>query len=205
MDFAQWDVFVRQIDPLIRFMVRQTLRFHGRRPVRDELKELRQEVYFRLVNRQARGLAFLAGREPKELRAYVTAVARAVVVDALRAAEAVKRNGGNVTLMPPNELADLALDPARGPEDRLLIKECLLHVAKGAGAAGLARQGDGRRRNLRILYLALFAGMTSREIAGLAGMTLAPSTVDTVVSRARRHLALGGVKMPRRCWRSPRL
>ena len=85
MDFAQWEDFVRQMDPLIRLVVRQTLCHHHRRPVRDELKELRQEVYFRLVNRQARGLAFLAGREPKELRAYVSAVARAVVVDAVLA------------------------------------------------------------------------------------------------------------------------
>jgi DNA-directed RNA polymerase specialized sigma24 family protein len=204
MDFAQWEDFVRQMDPLIRLVVRQTLCHHHRRPVRDELKELRQEVYFRLVNRQARGLTFLAGREPKELRAYVSAVARAVVVDAVRAAEAIKRNGGDVELMPPSELANLALDPGRGPEELLLIKECLRCVAVAASAAGLAR-GDGRRRNLRILYLALFAGMTSREIAGLAGMALAPSTVDTVVYRARRHLALGGLEMPRRCCRSPRL
>ena len=74
---------------------------------------------------------------------------------------------------------------------RLLLERCRVI------AESMTRRSD-RERNLRILRLAFLEGWTSREIAGAAAGRLAASTVDSLVHRARRHLARGGLRAPSR-------
>jgi DNA-directed RNA polymerase specialized sigma24 family protein len=206
MDQAQWEFFVRQFGPVVRGSVARALRSHRGWLAQEEVDELSQEVYFRLLTRHERGLQFRLGRHPGELGSYVSRVAKAAVVDAVRNAAAAKRGERWVLPLPNNALAHSALaDPRCTPERRLMIKDCMRLLALGCRAAGLTRRPAGRQRNLRILYLAFFAGLTSREIVRAIGAALAPSTVDTVVYRARRHLALRGVTVPHRCRRPPRL
>jgi DNA-directed RNA polymerase specialized sigma24 family protein len=206
MDMAQWEYFVQQFGPVVRGTVARALRSYRARPANEEIDELAQEVYFRLLTRHERGLRFRLGRHPGELGSYVARVARAAVVDALRTAAAEKRGARALLSLPNDALARSALaDPRYTPERRLMVKDCMRLLALGCRAAGLTRQPAGRRRNLRILYLAFFAGLTSREIVRATGAALAPSTVDTVVYRARRHLALRGVTVPHRSRRPPRL
>ena len=63
MDSTQWDFFVRQFGPVIRGTLARTLRVYRGRWADEQLDELGQEVYFRLLTRNEQGLRFRLGRQ----------------------------------------------------------------------------------------------------------------------------------------------
>ena len=54
------------------------------------------------------------------------------------------------------------------------------------------------RRDLQILYLAFFEGLSSRQVAAVVGRGLNSNSVDSVIYRVKRRLARAGVRLPRR-------
>ena len=64
-------------------------------------------------------------------------------------------------------------------------------LARCRRVAAAAMCPDDRQRNLRVLRWALVEGWSSREIVRAEGGRMAVSTVDTLVHRARRRLAVG--------------
>jgi len=116
-----------------------------------------------------------------------------VVVDHLRAIRAAKRRTYGVGGREMDEMLRRLSDPGPSPETRLIARERWRELLQGC----VERTGcRSPRRDLRILQLALLAGMSSREIAASAFRGLSTSTIDSVVYRARQRLSAVGVHLP---------
>ena len=175
---------------------RWSLRQFGVAPRADQVEEVVQEVYCRLLDDDGRRLTACHAESEGQAVSYLARVVERVVIDQIRKRLAAKRGGGRTVGLGPEErrLLECRADPAGTPEDRLLAAERRRLVLAHWRDIGREMQG---RRNLRILRLALIEGWSSREIARTLGK-LAPSSVDSVVHRLRRRLSEEGVALPRR-------
>ncbi|HSF40642.1 MAG TPA: hypothetical protein VLT87_12665 [Thermoanaerobaculia bacterium] len=197
---ALWEELVRHHGERLKIRIRTLLRRAGVERSPERVEEMVQEVYFRLL---ARGLKQMdRGVENRDLLVtYLMKIAERVAIDEVRAQRAGRH--ARIRLVPlygrEGLVAERTADPGASPEDRLLRAERRrLFLARCRAIAASAFGRGNRRRNLRILHLAFLEGWTSREIASAEGR-LAPSTVDTVVSRARRLLERRlGVPLPSR-------
>ena len=186
---------VRRFGGRLEIKARRALARFGVPPRADQVQEVIQEVYCRLLERDA--LTACHAASEAQAVSYLFRVVESVVVDQLRLGRAAKRGGGRATKgMPSGEerrLLKSKVDPGGTPEDRLLAAERRRLIFAHWRDIGNEVQG---RRNLRILRLALLEGWSSREIARTH--KLAPSSVDTVIHRLRRRLSRDGFALPRR-------
>ncbi len=167
----------------------------GAPPRADQVEEVLQEVYCRLLDRDA--LTACRAANEGQAVAYLFRVVDSVVFDQLRRGRAAKRGGGWASRSMPRaqerRLLRAKVDPGGTPEDRLLASERRRLLFACWRDIGNEMQGE---RNLRILRLALIEGWSSREIARTH--KLSPSSIDTVVHRLRRRLSEDGYALPRR-------
>jgi DNA-directed RNA polymerase specialized sigma24 family protein len=195
---ALWEELVRRYGAILWGQVRRSLRRVGFPLQHEEIEERVQEVYYRLVAGGAGSLRLLSQGSEGQVVTYLSRVARRVVVDELRAMAAAKRGGPRLAFA--GCLGRVA-DPRGNPEQQAMLAEArrlLLERCRLLAESMVWRQEDDRGLCLRILRLALLEGWSSREIAGAEGGRLAPSTVDSLVHRARCRLARGGFTLPRR-------
>lgn len=208
-----WSELLRLYLPHLTRGVRTALRHRGRRPGREEVRELLQEVYCHLLEEEGRRLRPCRRLNAAQAGHYLKLTAFRVALDRLRAAGAAKRGHrpagllvvpaapGAATRPPRTDLASRAAhrvaDPRPGPERRLMLRECRRLLLRHCHLAALSRNGRDRR-NLRVLRLAVFEGWTSREISEALGGELRPGSVDALVHRLRRSLAREGIHLPSR-------
>ena len=156
------------------------LRAHCRYGLRlslDDIEDLTQEA----------ALKALSARAPTtNPRAYFKQIGFSVAVEEVRKRGAKKR-GANVT----TSLSELAEVPAHqvSPEARCVSRELLrerLALCRFTLSEG----------TFRIFVLAAVLGLPSIEVARL--LETKPSTVDSVICRARRQLAACGLHLRRR-------
>jgi RNA polymerase sigma factor (sigma-70 family) len=183
---AGWGELARAHGGAVKRCVRRALFRVGREPRPEEVEELVQEVYCRLLERDPARVA--AGRDEAQLYSYLQRIASSVVVDQLRARHARKRGGWPTPGAPAPDRRDLAERPAPGPtaEERLLARERARAVRRRVRQAFPGPLGE---RNLLVLELAAIEGMTAIEIARRLDGQLSPSTVHTVLHRLRQLFA----------------
>jgi RNA polymerase sigma factor (sigma-70 family) len=194
---ADWREFTRRFGSKLTAGVKRAYRRAGARPRLDELEDLVQESYCRLLEKRGRALRACRSDSEIAIGVYLSRVAERVTIDHLRAKSAEKRGGGKIeSLETITESEGERAWPVTEPraEDRLLGRERM------ARFLGCCRRIVGRRkeRDLRILRLALLEGLTSREISQRFGILISPNGVDTVLHRARARLAAEGFVLPRR-------
>ncbi len=198
-DHRTWGEFLARYRAPLAAGLRRGLHRAGTRPGGDEVEDLLQEVYCRLLDKEARSLARFRGCAEREVWSYLGRIAESVVLDRLRAEAAAKRGRARTVEPPEGErdgFVERAADPGLSPEDALLAKERRrLFLSRCRRAVGPKSPG----RDLRVLELALVEGWSSREICAGLGEGLRPSTVDSLVHRVKRRLAAQGVRIPRRC------
>lgn len=193
---ANWNEFVRRFRDRLRRGIRSAFRRAGCRCRAEDLEDLMQETYYRLLRQDRRALRGCRGRYDAEIEAYLHRLAQRVAYDHLRARGAAKRGWD---LRKRNGEEDLDLDstpgPAPGPERRLLWRE---EFALLESRCRLALQGPGLETDMRLLRWVFFEGLSSREISRRLAGRLAPSGVDTRLYRLRIRLAAAGIRLPRR-------
>ena len=182
-----WDDFVREHHRSVSRCVVRAMARTGCAARTDEVQELVQEVYCRLLERSD---SRVSGRPEGQLWSYLQRIAYSVVVDHLRARHARKRGG-----WPPRAEVARALDDRRGldehpadaasPEQRALVRDEVRAVRRRVRQAFPGHLGE---RNLRVLELAAVEGLTAVEIAERLRGELTPSSVHTVLHRVRRLL-----------------
>lgn len=193
-----WQQFIDRFGRRLWSAVRRTLQRFDARLSEDEHQDLVQEVYCRLLERRGRNLRRCRGGDEGAVSAYLWKVTESVVVDHLRSRSAEKRGRQAMLVVHPDGESDplqLAVDSRLTPEERCLLLEertSLLHRCRDL----VSRRSP--ERDLAVLYLAFFGGLTSREICRCLGRGLTPSTVDSLVHRFRKRLSREGVEMPRR-------
>lgn len=193
-----WDEFVGRFGRLLAIRVFRLLEVAGLTPLQEDVEDLVQEVYCRLLERRGPLRAFRGDTLPAVL-AFLYRTVRSVICDHLRTALAAKRCGeglawrGAAARAP--SLEECVADPDTSPERPILLAHgrrlLLQHL----------RQMAVCRRHRLILFLALIEGWSSREISESMAGELQPSSIDSVVFRARRRLKGEGIRLPRR---SPR-
>jgi DNA-directed RNA polymerase specialized sigma24 family protein len=197
---AAWEELVHRYGPVVQGQVRRTLHDAGFPFEPEEVEERVQEVYCRLVMGGPRRLRRLRQWSRTQVVAYLARIAQGVVVDEVRSLAAAKRGGPRTSFGGClREVAERTADPRGNPEQQAILAESrrLLLARCRLLAESMSRIKD-RGLCLRILRLALLEGWSSQEISLFAGGCLAPSTVDSLVHRARRRLALVGVDVPSR-------
>lgn len=200
----QGDDLVRRYGSYLRRAVYRALQAAGvrmRRGEPEQVDELMQEVYCRIFAAEGRCLQRCRAGSAGQVAAFLARVAERVVFDHLRRGSAEKR--GRALLAGWDEpeaeaLRPVAVDPAVGPEERLLGEERRRQLFSCFALDRHLPARPHRERDLRILHLALVEGWSSPEIAERFGGRLAPSSVDSLIHRLRRRLAAGGLQLPRR-------
>ncbi len=191
---AAWEELIGRYGAGLKARVGSVLRRSGVRPRREQVEEIVQEVYCRLLAGGSRRLKRCRATTAGQVGAFLGRVAERVALDQLRAARAQKR-GGDLAAHAPQVAGaargggdERAVDPRANPEELVLSRERVLLFLERCGA--LAGRRD-HRRNARILALAL-AGFSSGEIARIVGGTLTPRGIDGVLCRLRRDVAAHG-------------
>jgi RNA polymerase sigma factor (sigma-70 family) len=194
-DTVGWEEFVGRYGWRLECQVSSVLELSGVPPRREEVEELVQDIYCRLLEDHRRRLRSFRGRSPAQVTAFLNRTARNVVFDHLRAAQAAKRSGSPMSFEELDELLGEPADPEGSPEGRVVRRERWRQLLRRC----VRRMGSRTaRRDLRILRLALVEGWSSREIAASKIRELTPSAIDSVVCRARERLAAAGVRLPAR-------
>jgi DNA-directed RNA polymerase specialized sigma24 family protein len=190
-----WASMVRSYDRWLRRRVSMAMRGVGLRPLPEQVGEMVQEVYCRLLEGGPPRLRRLYQLNLKGTLAYLGRVVDSVLTDHMRSESAAKRGGCRVLRMGRRVRlrAERIPDPAPSPDRALLISERRRHILRRFRSV---RDFGPSERNARIVWLALVEGWKSRELA--RAFELAPRTVDTLIHRVRRSLARQGLKLRRR-------
>ncbi|HEY4592235.1 MAG TPA: hypothetical protein VIJ61_07495 [Thermoanaerobaculia bacterium] len=191
---ASWEELVGRYGHHLHGQVRWSLYRAGLSPEPDQVEDRVQEVYCRLL--LGGTLLLRQFRRWSELQVvrYLRRTVRRVVCDEKRAARAVKRGAGFEIAL-AGRLAGLAnrvVDSRGTPEELAILAEARrVLLARCRMVAAAAMCPDDRQRNLRVLRWAFVEGWSSQEIVRAEGGRMAISSVDTLVHRARRRLAIG--------------
>lgn len=214
---AAWETLIGHYGDGLKSRVRRALRRAGERPRGDQIEEIVQEVYCRLLAGDSWRLRQCRATSRYQVSAFLGRVAERVALDHVRAARAKKRGGravqcgddgrreesggrqgadaaaehGGAGEGEPRQLAD----PCANPEERMLDRErTRLFLYRCSALAG----GRAARRNVRILTLA-WNGWTSREIARLLGGRVTQRGVEGLLRRLRRRAAVRSCRRARPC------
>jgi len=193
---ASWQEFLDRFGWALSTSIRRALTRMAPTLSPDLHDDLVQEAWCRLLGDRRRRLRACRGTNDQAVSGYLARVADSVVKDHLRRALAAKR-GRDVTCGQSGPdgpgRVDLAADPHSSADRSHLVEESRrLFFAE----ASRVLAGRHRRRNLWVVYLALFEGWTSREISErLHALTI--SNVDSIVYRCRIRLREAGFHLPR--------
>lgn len=194
---ADWREFRRRFEPKLRSGIIAAFCRQGGRPGRETIEDLVQETYCKLLERRGRVLSRCESNDDPAVAAYLGRVAERVALDYLRAEVAEKRGGGRIDsleVITEREGEGRVLGTPAEAEDRVLTAESRRRFLDNCRRVA----GRSRERNLRILWLAFFEGLTSREISHQLGSLISPNGIDTMLHRARKRLASLGFSVPRR-------
>ncbi len=184
-----WQTFIERYRSRIDRTVAWALRRRGFLPIAEEPEEIAQELYCRLLGGVARQLH---GVSDGELWSYLGQIAYRLLLDRQRWQLAAKR-------FPPFSHTVLGVEQvpsqSSSPEELTLVSErrrLLLHRC----AAALREPCSGPR--VRALWMAVFGGWNSRDIARRVGGGLSASQIDCMIHRLKKRLAAEGLYLPRR-------
>ena len=138
---------------------------------RRELDDLRQEVWARLLARDAAALRRFRGEHEGSLRVFLGTVARTTALDHFRGQRP-----------PPFPLEDAA---APSPEDALVDEQRRALVSRALEAAVAEAEHPARDRDIARLHF--LDGLSAAEIAA-TGLGLSARGVEAVLRRIRARL-----------------
>lgn len=187
-----WYEFTQRYGPYLRHLVCQPLVRFNVELGSDDVEELVQELYLRLL---AQGGSF-RGQSPPELWHYLSRTAHNLVIDHWRALQRQRPVPKERSFRRARCLAD----PEPSPERRAMARQrlCLFLERCRWAAAGFQVE-----LKLRIMRLAFVDGCSSQEIARELPGTVTPRQIDSMIFRLRQRLARRGMEVPRRSRQHP--
>lgn len=194
LEEERWNALVARHSPRLLKSIRCALRRAGVEPQIEDVEELAQESYCRLLS--CGRLAPEKGGE-SGLSAFLARVGERVAFDRVRRERASKRGFGKlrgIADIGPDRLAACCVDRSPSPERTLLALENWREtVVAWREIVGGRTPG----RDVVIVSLGL-AGWSSVQISAACSGRLQPSTIDSIVGRTRSRLAEAGVALPQR-------
>ncbi len=199
-DQSGWEAYVVPFDAWLCRRVGRILKKARLRPEPEQVREIVQDVYCRLLEGGPPRLEHLGRLSLGGVLTYLSRVAESTVFDQVRAARTAKRGGTGGTGGQARRLrmcrqtrvrVERLADPTPSPDLRLLQSERrVLAVRRLRSLTG------STDRDLRILWLALVEGWPSHELG--RAFALKPRSVDNVVLRLRRQIAGRTLELRRR-------
>jgi len=194
LEEERWSALVARHSPRLQASIRGALRRAGVEPQIEDVEELAQESYCRLL---------ISGRLAPErggeigLSAFLARVGERVAFDRVRGERTAKRGFGKLRGLAdigPDRLAACCVDRSPSPERALLAVESWREtVVRWREIVGGRTPG----RDVVIVSLGL-AGWSSRQISVACSGRLLPNTIDSIVGRTRLRLAEAGISLPPR-------
>ncbi len=187
----RWRALVERHSPRLRASIHRALRRAGVEPKSEDVEEIAQESYCRLL--VCGRLAPENGGE-RGLSGFLARVGERLAFDAVRKERALKRGCGRL-----RGLSDIAVESLATVADRAPTQErALLALDLWRKTARSWREIVGGRtpgRDVVIVSLGL-AGWSSRQISDACSGRLRPETIDSIVGRTRLRLAEAGIDLP---------
>ena len=183
-----WREFMRRYRKGLESGIRRGMRRVDYFAAQDEVDDVMQEVYCRLLEADGRRLRATRGTTDGEIGSYLRRLAENVVLDRIRAARAAKRQGAVVGSLSGGDAG--LQDPGPSIEDALLFRE----RAAVALRACRGRRHDGSRTEW-IARMALVEGWSSGEISQALAGALSSGAIDAVLSRIYRRLRAAGLRL----------
>jgi RNA polymerase sigma factor (sigma-70 family) len=198
-DEAAWEEFVHRYHSTIRASVaktfqRKALEELDRRPQfpDDQIDDLIQAVYLRLVDEERRAIQSFAGEHDNSIYQYLSMIAVNVVRDHFREAKALKRpkvcfsldelieNVGD-RVLGPAVVSRLDGTPANSPNHTFTREEL-------DEALERAVRDRHRERDTLIFKLRYYDGLTLDEIKDTLHLDLSPVSVGSILNRIALRL-----------------
>lgn len=192
-DEEGWQEFVRRFHLVIKSNVVKTFRRKAREEpdrkpqfTEDQIEDLVQAVYARLLDDQNRALLRFIGEHENSIYQYLAMISVNVVLDYFREAKARKRPKISFSLDEMTEtIGDSALpetavariDGHETCEDALVAREEIEAALKRAVT------GKHRERDLLIFKLRHYEGLTLEEIKNMLELNLSPISVGSILNR----------------------
>lgn len=191
-----WD-FQRLFEDWMVNGIRRAFRRAGRLPSADDVEDLLQDTYCKLLEKNGRVLNRCTSDRELAIGVYLGRVAERTALDQLRAVAAQKRGGGKVdSLESVNDRdGDRWWPTVEADAERRILRE---ELRERFLEACRRVAGRSRERNVRILRLAFLDGLSSAEISRKLGDVISIAGIDTILHRARRRLAEQGFPCGRR-------
>lgn len=190
-----WEPYVVPFEEFLRKRVSRTMKRAGLRPEPEQVRDMIQDVYCRLLEGGPPRLEQLRKLPLRGTLSYLTRVAQSTVFDQVRAAHSAKRSDLRRLRTGRVRMERLA-DPAPTPDQILMLTEgrrlLLRRLRNLLGGSGPRRAV----RNAHLLWFALVEGWGSRELGRAFALT--PRSVDTLVCRLRRRFEDEGLELARR-------
>jgi RNA polymerase sigma-70 factor, ECF subfamily len=140
-----------------------------------------QEVFKKLVQNDGHVIRSFRGATEGSVKAFLASIALSIVIDQLRAQNALRRKGQAVPLEQLEEAGSSRGDPL-APFSALLE---LIDVEKALRTDQESKNPD---RDLMIFKLHFVEGLSAREIASIPSLNLTASGSEKVLSRVRERL-----------------
>ena len=167
-DEGAWLELIRRYDPSVLHVLWQA-------GAREEIDDLRQEVWVRLLARDGAALRGFRADHPGALRVFLARVARSVAID----------HGRSRRLRPPGsggeEPGELAAD---GPGPEALVGRSRERARLSAALERAAAEGETPARDRDVLRLHFEEGHLPGEIAAM-GLGLSARGVEALLRRAK--------------------
>ena len=188
-DGHAWREFIRRFQPYLAAVVKRECVKLGYRPGLMALDDILQDVYFKLLKNEGEAFRTFKGQYENTIWRFLEVAAMRVVYNHRRRDNAVKRPriAGDIARERLGDLLDLF--PDKNAEDEvnrimmeLAVAECLKRIGKKLRHA---------ERDIRIIVLYLFYGMSAESIAELPEINLSFQSVFRIIADLKERLKSG--------------
>ena len=181
-DEAAWNEFMRRYYTEVYRGICRVLGYPPCRQFDNHFDDVLQNFYQRLLANDRRALLAFRGNSEGEAINYIR---RTAVNSALNFVRKRKQDRSLVPLDRPasEDGQRSAIDPAEASdEDTILEREAVNKILPEM------LRGRNKNRNILLFKLAAFEGLSSQDIASIAGLEVTTRAVDNQVSRIRQRL-----------------
>lgn len=179
-----WDEFKARFDDHIQFLLYKTYskfyKYNNSNEMNEALKDLKQDVYIRLLDNNCEGLKKFKGRSTNSLKAYLGVIAHNLALNSL---DRYKKR------FVCYETFENEIDPQSSPDaDNSIFRDFEEQYLKESIMRILKKHYKSRKfsRDAVVFKLFYFENFTSKELAGKFELTA--SGIETLVARMKKVL-----------------
>lgn len=195
---STWLEFIRRFDRHIKLSVLRAFRLLStnllhRETLKEDIRDLVQEVYIRLVKNDCRALKTFKPKYDDAFYGYLSLICTSVVKDFFKKFSRLKRKvyiqsiDERPTISQKNKLITKSLPSFIGPNpEKWVIAKDLLQKAKSYYNSINSTKED--KRNELIFQLYFIHGLSIKDISRIKGLNISHSNANIIIWRMKRKI-----------------